>query len=205
MKNRRLAGLVLGVSLALLLTGGLALAQDVTGSWDAPTMPEVPQGSYYTDLDNEDNALSGDPDDDMGLGAGVDQAVCADEPYHPVEFRIVSPGGDAVLSIAAFDVEPLTGRPDEEVRAYFNGDYIGNLVVGPESSKWTVSTFDVMATGDDLIEARVVTRGACFGVAWGALELEEEEFVPEPGTITLLGTGLLSLAGYAGLLWRSRE
>jgi hypothetical protein len=204
MKNRRLASLVLGVSLALLLTGGVALAQDVTGSWDAPTMPEVPQGSYYTDLDNEDNALSGDPDDDMGLGAGVDQAVCADEPYHPVEFRIVSPGGDAVLSIAAFDVEPLTGRPDEEVRAYFNGDYIGNLVVGPESSKWTVSTFDVMATGDDLIEARVVTRGACFGVAWGALELEEEEFVPEPGTITLLGTGLLSLAGYAGLRWRSR-
>jgi hypothetical protein len=32
-----------------------------------------------------------------------------------------------------------------------------------------------------------------------------EEFVPEPGTIALLGSGLLGLAGYAGLRWRTRE
>jgi hypothetical protein len=31
------------------------------------------------------------------------------------------------------------------------------------------------------------------------------EFVPEPGTVLLLGSGLLSLAGYAGLRWRTRE
>jgi hypothetical protein len=31
------------------------------------------------------------------------------------------------------------------------------------------------------------------------------EFVPEPGTILLLGSGLMGLAGYAGLRWRSRE
>jgi len=33
----------------------------------------------------------------------------------------------------------------------------------------------------------------------------EEEFVPEPGTILLLGSGLMGLAGYAGLRWRTRE
>jgi hypothetical protein len=33
----------------------------------------------------------------------------------------------------------------------------------------------------------------------------EVEFVPEPGTLLLLGSGLLSLAGYAGLRWRTRE
>jgi len=33
----------------------------------------------------------------------------------------------------------------------------------------------------------------------------EEEFVPEPGTVLLLGSGLMGLAGYAGLRWRSRE
>jgi hypothetical protein len=33
----------------------------------------------------------------------------------------------------------------------------------------------------------------------------EAEFVPEPATMLLLGSGLLSLAGYAGLRWRTRE
>jgi hypothetical protein len=36
-------------------------------------------------------------------------------------------------------------------------------------------------------------------------EVVEEEFVPEPGSMILLGSGLAGLASYAGLRWRSRK
>jgi hypothetical protein len=42
-----------------------------------------------------------------------------------------------------------------------------------------------------------------FGVV--CLDPCEVEFVPEPGTIALLGSGLICLAGYATLRWRTRE
>jgi hypothetical protein len=36
------------------------------------------------------------------------------------------------------------------------------------------------------------------------IEFEEEEFVPEPGSMALLGTGLAGLAGYGALRRRAR-
>ncbi|HUW96893.1 MAG TPA: PEP-CTERM sorting domain-containing protein [Anaerolineae bacterium] len=34
---------------------------------------------------------------------------------------------------------------------------------------------------------------------WCFVEVEEPEFVPEPGTALLVASGLMGLAGYAGL------
>jgi hypothetical protein len=203
-------GWTLGILLAVcasLLVGGVALAQEVEPSSLPPSPPDPPKavlGLYVTTEDNEDNAGTGVGDDDMG---STDPAwMCPEYPNAPIEFNIVvgdeicSPGQ---LSLAALDFE--SGQHE----VYVNGQFLGTLPPQEEDEDWEVLVFNVpqaaLKQGANLVQIEVL--GDCGSIAWGALAIEpcQEEFVPEPGTMMLLGGGLMGLAGYAALRLRTRS
>jgi hypothetical protein len=207
MRKRSTLGLVLALCLSLLLVGA-AVAQDTEPSNSImPTPPDPPEavlGVYVTAQDNENNAGTGVADDDMGSAEPV--VMCAGFENAPIEFNIVV--GDEIcsggqLSLAALDF--ASGFHE----VFVNGQFVGYV---PELGylEWEVFSYQVpqaaLRQGENLVEVVLVGEDCGF-VAWGALAIEpcQEGFVPEPGSIMLLGGGLMGLVGYAALRVRSRH
>jgi hypothetical protein len=178
MKKHGLRGLLLGVSMALLLAGGVALAQGLSVTVDQDCFECWPQ--RY------------EPDEEHTVVVTVDD-------YMPdniaASFQI-----NGALVWSRSEPGPCHGSPCEILLAVLCDDM--QAYVHDDCVDCGVSEFPA-EYGDWLVRVWQPSEEA--EVAFRFAEVCEEEFVPEPGSIMLLGSGLAGLAAYAALRWRTRE
>ena len=190
MKRHWLRGLLLGVCIALLLSGGVALAQGLFITADKDCVDCYPGEGFPTEERYLIELTYG--------GFATDRPLC-------IRLWI-----DGELAFDHGCWTPLPADPTSE-RGYAScewPDYVGRttLALGGEVKidyaragglgDWVYRLYQPKdAGGEDWAEVSFLVAEDCAAAM----------FVPEPGSVLLLGSGLMGLAGYAALRWRTRE
>jgi len=198
MKRHWLRGMLLGVSLALLLAGGVALAQGLTMTVDQDCFECAPGGE--------------EPDAEHTVVITLDD-------YYKTELcgelringEVFIPAGECAVPPHEGPCEVWLAVTCRDMALHTMNDCFG--ADGPAGLQEVGPSFEPVEYGDWVVKAWQEENGEPVGpVRFVGFRFAEDcaaeeavEFVPEPGTIALLGSGLAGLAGYATLRWRSKK
>lgn len=161
----------------LFASAGLAGDDRSKGMQQMPrtAMPVLETLEYGTDLDNEDNSLTGTADNDMDVYLYNEYSV------HPIEFNInipVEPSGRAAtLRMDVYDVDTNTTPGNPEVdEVYVNGVKVG--ILNGSSDTWGVNIFDIpigtLKKGNNLVQIYVDVNNTSWWavqIDWGIIKL----------------------------------
>jgi hypothetical protein len=195
MKKHWLRGVLLGASLALLLSGGVALAlvtlsvdQECFECWPAAAAGPDDEHVVLVTLEDYDDeldlcrSLEFNPELVWELGCIPEESV-ADPPCE-MSLWVDCQNMGLYMEDTCYGAAPRAGWPAEAGPAF---------VPVVEYGDWVLR---VWQDQEEPVEVDLTFAEDCAAL--------EEEFVAEPGTLMLLGSGLMGLAGYATLRWRAR-